>query len=71
VLVVDGDGCTNCSECYEVCPTDVIHEHRDREVAFTCDLRDSDPPCIAFCQNKYLYAVDLKVDKGGKVPMMV
>ena len=63
VLVVDEDKCTNCGECYEVCPTDVIHEHPDRHVAFKCDLCDGEPQCIAFCQNKYVLAVDLKVDK--------
>ncbi len=30
VLVVDEDACTNCGECYDVCPTDVIHEHPDK-----------------------------------------
>jgi len=66
VLVVDEELCTNCGECYDVCPTNVIHEHPDREVAFKCDLCDGDPQCIAFCQNKYVYAVDLKVDKKDK-----
>jgi anaerobic carbon-monoxide dehydrogenase iron sulfur subunit len=66
VLVVDEEKCTNCGECYEVCPTGVIHEHPDREVAFKCDLCDGEPQCIAFCQNKYVYAVDLKVDKKDK-----
>jgi Fe-S-cluster-containing hydrogenase component 2 len=66
VLVVDEDKCTNCGECYDVCPTNVIHEHPDREVAFKCDLCDGDPQCIVFCQNKYVYAVDLKVDKKDK-----
>ena len=66
MLVVDEDKCTNCGECYEVCPTDVIHQHPDREVAFKCDLCDGEPQCIAFCQNKYVFAVDLKVDKKDK-----
>jgi anaerobic carbon-monoxide dehydrogenase iron sulfur subunit len=66
VLVVDDEKCTNCGECYDVCPTDVIHEHPDREVAFKCDLCDGDPQCIAFCQNKYVLAVDLKLDKKDK-----
>jgi carbon-monoxide dehydrogenase iron sulfur subunit len=66
VLVVDEDKCTNCGDCYEACPYDVIHEHPDREVAFKCDLCDGDPQCIAFCQNKYVYAVDLKLDKKDK-----
>jgi anaerobic carbon-monoxide dehydrogenase iron sulfur subunit len=66
VLVVDEDKCTNCGECYDVCPYEVIHEHPDREVAFKCDLCDGDPQCIAFCQNKYVYAVDLKTDKKDK-----
>ena len=42
VLVVDEEKCTNCGECYDVCPTGVIHEHPDREVAFKCDLCDGD-----------------------------
>jgi Fe-S-cluster-containing hydrogenase component 2 len=66
VLVVEEDKCTNCGECYDVCPTGVIHEHPEREVAFKCDLCDGDPQCIAFCQNKYVLAVDLKVDKKDK-----
>ena len=66
VLVVDEDKCTNCGECYDVCPTNVIHEHPDREVAFKCDLCDGDPQCIAFCQNQYVLAVDLKVDKADR-----
>jgi anaerobic carbon-monoxide dehydrogenase iron sulfur subunit len=66
VLVVDESKCTNCGDCYEVCPYDVIHEHPDRKVAFKCNLCDGDPQCIAFCQNKYVLAVDLKLDKKDK-----
>lgn len=66
VLVVDEDRCTNCGECYEVCPTQVIHEHPDRHVAFKCDLCDGDPQCIAFCQNPYVLAVDLKIDRADR-----
>lgn len=66
VLVVDEDKCNNCGDCYEACPYDVIHEHPDRKVAFKCDLCGGEPQCIAFCQNKYVYAVDLKVDKMDK-----
>ncbi len=43
VLVVDEEKCTNCGECYDVCPTGVIHEHPEREVAFKCDLCDGEP----------------------------
>ncbi|MFA4965130.1 MAG: 4Fe-4S dicluster domain-containing protein [Thermoleophilia bacterium] len=71
VLVVDESKCTNCGECYDVCPTDVIHEHPERHVAFKCDLCDGDPQCIAFCQNKYVLAVDLKVDKMDREPAAV
>jgi Fe-S-cluster-containing hydrogenase component 2 len=66
VLVVLDDKCTNCGECYEVCPTNVIHEHPDREVAFKCDLCDGQPQCIAFCQNPHVLAVDLKIDKKDR-----
>ena len=66
VLVVDEEKCTNCGDCYDVCPYGVIHEHPEREVAFKCDLCDGDPQCIAFCQNQYVLAVDLKVDKADK-----
>ncbi len=66
VLIVDEELCTNCGECYDVCPTGVIHEHPDREVAFKCDLCDGDPQCIAFCQNPHVLAVDLKIDKADR-----
>ncbi len=66
VLVVDESKCTNCGDCYDVCPYSVIHEHPDRHVAFKCDLCDGDPQCIAFCQNPYVLAVSLKVDKADK-----
>ena len=66
VLVVDAEKCDNCGDCYDVCPTAVIHEHPDTHVAFKCDLCDGQPQCIAFCQNKYVYAMDLKVDKQDK-----
>jgi anaerobic carbon-monoxide dehydrogenase iron sulfur subunit len=66
VLVVDEEKCTNCGECYDVCPTGVIHEHPDRGVAFKCDLCDGEPQCIAFCQNPHVLAVDLKIDKKDR-----
>jgi anaerobic carbon-monoxide dehydrogenase iron sulfur subunit len=66
VLVVDEDKCTNCGECYDVCPTQVIHEHPERGVAFKCDLCDGDPQCISFCQNQYVLAVDLKADRADR-----
>ena len=64
MLVVDEDKCTNCGDCYDVCPYGVIHEHPERKVAFKCDLCDGTPQCIAFCQNPYVLAVDLKIDKA-------
>jgi anaerobic carbon-monoxide dehydrogenase iron sulfur subunit len=66
VLIVDEDACTNCGECYDVCPTDVIHEHPTRELAYKCDLCGGEPQCIAFCQNPHVLAIDLKVDKKDK-----
>jgi anaerobic carbon-monoxide dehydrogenase iron sulfur subunit len=66
VLVVVDELCTNCGECYDVCPTGVIHEHPDKEVAYKCDLCDGSPQCIAFCQNPHVLAVDLKVDRQDK-----
>jgi anaerobic carbon-monoxide dehydrogenase iron sulfur subunit len=66
VLIVDEDKCTNCGDCYDVCPYDVIKEHPDRKKAFKCDLCDGDPQCVAFCQNPFVLAVDLKVDKMDK-----
>jgi len=65
VLVVDEEACTNCGECYDVCPAGVIHAHPDREVAYKCDLCDGEPQCIAFCQNPYVLAVDLRGDREG------
>jgi Fe-S-cluster-containing hydrogenase component 2 len=69
VLVVDESKCTNCGDCYEVCPYDVINEHPDRQKAFKCDLCDGEPQCIAFCQNPFVLAVDLKVDKMDREPI--
>ena len=66
VLIVDEDKCSNCGDCYEACPYDVIHEHPDRAVAFKCDLCDGDPQCITFCQNPNVLAMDLKIDKQDK-----
>jgi anaerobic carbon-monoxide dehydrogenase iron sulfur subunit len=66
VLVVNEDKCTNCGDCYDVCPYDVIKEHPDRQKAYKCDLCDGDPQCIAFCQNPHVLAVDLKIDKMDK-----
>lgn len=66
VLIVNEDLCTNCGDCYDVCPYGVIHEHPDRQVAFKCDLCDGTPQCITFCQNPFVLAVDLKLDKADK-----
>jgi len=63
VLMVDEDLCTNCGECYAVCPTGVIRPHPDRGKAVKCDLCGGVPQCIAFCQNPYVLAVDLRLDK--------
>jgi len=66
ILMVDEERGTNCGACYEVCPTGVIHQHPDRQVAFKCDLCSGAPECIAFCQNPYVLAVDLKLDKADR-----
>jgi Fe-S-cluster-containing hydrogenase component 2 len=66
VLVVDAEKCTNCGDCYAVCPTGVIHAHPEKQVAFKCDLCDGEPQCIAFCQNPHVLAVDLKIDKKDR-----
>jgi len=66
VLIVNEDKCTNCGDCYDVCPYGVIHEHPERQVAYKCDLCDGSPQCITFCQNPFVYAVDLKLDKMDK-----
>jgi Fe-S-cluster-containing hydrogenase component 2 len=67
VLLVDELKCINCGDCYAVCPTGVIHEHPERGVAYKCDLCDGDPQCVAFCQNPYVLAVDLRVNKADRV----
>ena len=69
VLVVDEEKCTNCGDCYDVCPYGVIHEHPERQVAFKCDLCDGTPQCITFCQNPFVLAVDLKLDKADKAAL--
>jgi Fe-S-cluster-containing hydrogenase component 2 len=66
VLVVNEEKCTNCGDCYDVCPYDVIKEHPERQKAFKCDLCDGTPQCMTFCQNPFVLAVDLKVDKMDK-----
>lgn len=66
VLRVDESLCTNCGECYEVCPHGVIHEHPDRHVAFKCDLCDGHPQCVAFCQNPHILAVEVKTSKADR-----
>ena len=66
VLKVDEALCTNCGDCYEACPYDVIHEHPDRAVAFKCDLCDGEPQCIAFCQNPNVLAVGLRTNKADR-----
>jgi len=64
VLVVDEVRCTNCGDCYAVCPYGVINEHPERHKAFKCDLCDGSPQCIGFCQNPHVLAVDLRRDKA-------
>lgn len=32
MLVVNGGKCSNRRECYDVCSTGVIHEHRERDL---------------------------------------
>jgi len=66
VLTVDETLCTNCGECYQVCPHGVINEHPDRHVAFKCDLCDGEPQCIAFCQNPHVLAVSLRTSKADR-----
>jgi carbon-monoxide dehydrogenase iron sulfur subunit len=66
VLVVDEAVCTNCGDCYQVCPHGVIHEHPDRHVAFKCDLCDGRPQCITFCQNPHVLAVSLRSSKADR-----
>ena len=66
VLRVDETLCTNCGECYAVCPNDVIHEHPDRHVAIKCDLCDGDPQCRVFCQNPHVLAVSLRSSKADR-----
>jgi Fe-S-cluster-containing hydrogenase component 2 len=67
VLKVDESQCTNCGECYSVCPRSVIFEHPDRHVAVKCDLCDGRPQCVAFCQNPHVLAVSVKSSKADKV----
>jgi anaerobic carbon-monoxide dehydrogenase iron sulfur subunit len=70
VLVVDEAKCTGCGECYGVCPTGVIRAHPERNTAVKCDLCLGDPQCIAFCQNPYVLAVDIKADKADKATVL-
>jgi len=67
VLVVDEAKCTGCGLCYDVCPTSVIFAHPERDTAVKCDLCLGDPQCVAFCQNPYVLAVDIKADRADRV----
>jgi anaerobic carbon-monoxide dehydrogenase iron sulfur subunit len=67
VLTVDEMRCTNCGECYGVCPRGVIFEHPERHVAVKCDLCDGSPQCIAFCQNPHVLAVAVKTSKADNL----
>ena len=70
VLVVDEARCTNCGDCYDVCPYGVIAEHPVTGKAFKCDLCEGTPQCITFCQNPHVLAVDLKADKADKTTVV-
>lgn len=66
VLRVDESRCTNCGNCYDACPREVIFEHPDRHVAVKCDLCDGEPQCVAFCQNPHVLAVGLRSSKADR-----
>jgi anaerobic carbon-monoxide dehydrogenase iron sulfur subunit len=66
VLTVDEVSCTNCGECYSVCPHGVLFEHPDRHVAIKCDLCGGDPQCVVFCQNPHVLAVGVKLSKADR-----
>jgi anaerobic carbon-monoxide dehydrogenase iron sulfur subunit len=66
VLKVDEARCTNCGECYAVCPHGVIFEHPERHVAMKCDLCEGNPQCVTFCQNPHVLAVTVRTSKAEK-----
>jgi carbon-monoxide dehydrogenase iron sulfur subunit len=61
------DGCASRqggAACVDACPWHVIDVHPRTGKAFKCDLCDGDPRCVAFCQNPYVLAIDVKKDRA-------
>lgn len=49
VVRIDEEECIGCGECVAACPFGAVELNDDKGVAFTCDLCDGTPACVANC----------------------
>ena len=49
IVSIEGDLCTACGECVEVCPYGAIHIPEQSDIALMCDLCGGDPACVISC----------------------
>lgn len=49
IVSIEGDLCTACGECVEVCPYGAIHIPEKSDIALMCDLCGGDPACVPSC----------------------
>ena len=60
IFVVDGDICTSCGSCEEVCPYQGIFV--EERTALKCDLCGGDPQCVTVCYPRALRYVEVGTD---------
>jgi Fe-S-cluster-containing hydrogenase component 2 len=61
-LKVDGNRCTMCGICADVCPKGVIRIPREGG-ALICDLCDGDPQCVIWCARGALTLLGAKLER--------